>query len=1543
MEYSWRLLTLIGFFILNQTNINAQCEVQGGQLTGGPFEFCVDGQADLVSGVDIQGQVGTNSAWVITDAEGQILGLPPMPGVVDFDAAGTGVCFIYHLSYDDVEGLEMGNTLTDLSGCYALSNSLSVVRSSSSAQCDPQNCDITAGVLTGGPFDFCVDGSSDFVSDITLEGSSGENHAYVITDGAGIILGLPPMPSVVDFDGAGVGTCLIWNISYNGSIDALNLGSNIFTDLTGCHSISNAIIVNRNEQPEGGTLEGGPFEFCVDGIADMVSGITLTGNSGTQNSWLITDEDGNILGLPPMPGVVDFDGAGPGVCLIWNISYNGVLEGLEMNNNVSDLMGCYGLSNAVTVVRNQPMGGILEGGPFEFCVDGIPDFVSGIELTDNTGGNNQWLITDEAGNILGLPPMPGVVDFDAAGGGICLIWNISYDGDLVGLEVNNNVADLEGCYGISNSITVTRNAEIGGVLAGGPFEFCVDGTPDMVSNINLSGQSGQNMAWIITDAAGKILGLPPMPEVVDFDGTGAGICQIWHISYSDGLEGLVMDNYLTDLTGCYDLSNEISVIRTDGGAACDASCDNVGGILTGGPFEFCVDGVADMVSGIDLEGNSGTNNQWVITDEAGNILGLPPMPGVVDFDEAGAGICLIWNVSYEDGLLGLAGDSNLFTDLEGCYSISNPVTVIRQTADGGMVSLADGSTEYSNCAGDIIFDVMHETSATSLSYWYIITDADDNILDWHNSANGSTLNLSGAPAGECHVWGWSYQGLGDPVVGEHISTLADDACEAISDNWITIYRETPDGGMVSLADGTTSYSNCAGDIVFDMMHETMAPNLSYWYIITDADDTILAWHNSVDGPTIDISGAPAGECHIWGWNYKGLDDPIVGEHISSLNDDFCESISDNWVTIFRETPDGGMVSLADGTTSYSNCAGDIIFDMMHETMAPNLSYWYIITDADDTILAWHNAADGPTIDISGAPAGECHIWGWNYKGLDDPIMGEHISTLADDFCEDISDNWVSIFREEPDGGSISLADGSMSYSNCAGDIVFDVMHETMAPNLSYWYIITDADDNILAWHNSADGPTIDISAAPAGECHIWGWNYKGLDDPIIGEHISTLDDDFCESISEAWITIFREEPDGGMIQLVGGATTYEGIAGDIVIDVEHETTAPNLSYWYIITDDNDNIITWQNSTNGGTLDLSGAPVGVCHIWGWNYKGLDDPIVGDNIATLADDFCEDISDNWITVTRSACEAQGGTLEGGPFVFCVDEEADFVSGISLTENEGSNNQWVITDESGIILGLPPMPGVVDFNEAGPGVCLIWNVAYEDGIEGLEMGLAIDSLFGCYAVSNAIVVTRNQVDGGQLVGGPYEFCVDNEADFVTDLALNDAIGANTQWVVTDEDGMILGLPANIEDVDFNEAGAGVCLIWNVSFADGLEGAEVGMNANDLVGCFSLSNPITVNRVTEGSVCTTATEEEAFFSFVQVYPNPAIHQLQISYEMQQTLGQGQVSLINAQGQTVLSKPLNQRTDTLEINLETIASGTYFVRFTFDQESIYKRVIVLK
>ncbi len=436
-----------------------------------------------------------------------------------------------------------------------------------------------------------------------------------------------------------------------------------------------------------GTLSGGPFTFTVDGIPDMVSGISLDASelTGSIQNFVITDNDKNILGLPPTIQAVegvDFDGAGVGSCYIYHISYETGLLGLEVGGTLDDLVGDFGLSNFITVVRNGLNAGILSGGPFEFTVDGSPDMVTGITLDSAllNGDNQTYVITDDQNNILGIPPaLENVegVDFDGAGVGVCLIWHLTYADGLTGLEAGNNVSDFEGGYALSNSIMVTRNALNAGIIAGGPFEFTVDGNPDMVSGIVLdeTDLTGTNQTYVITDDQNNILGLPPAlenVEGVDFDSAGPGICLIWHLTYENGLTGLVAGNNVSDLEGFYGLSNSIQVTRK----SLDA------GTLEGGPFNFIVDGTPDMVSGITLNSAnlSGSNQTYVITDNNLNILGLPPALEnleAVDFDGAGVGVCLIWHLTYEDGITGLEMGMNA-ANLDGFFDLSNSITVTRE-------------------------------------------------------------------------------------------------------------------------------------------------------------------------------------------------------------------------------------------------------------------------------------------------------------------------------------------------------------------------------------------------------------------------------------------------------------------------------------------------------------------------------------------------------------------------------------------------------------------------------------------------------------------------------------------------------------------------------------------------------------------------------------------------------------------------------------------------------------------------------------------------
>lgn len=209
---------------------------------------------------------------------------------------------------------------------------------------------------------------------------------------------------------------------------------------------------------------------------------------------------------------------------------------------------------------------------------------------------------------------------------------------------------------------------------------------------------------------------------------------------------------------------------------------------------ICVDSNADPLDVIVASGSMGTNPGWIITDKnTGEILGLPAAPPF-NLDGAGIGSCSIYYIRYEDGLVGRVVGENI-SDLAGCFDLSEPIDVVREAADGGTISLANGITEISICAGDGTadpLDVIHDNPlAENLSYRYVITNEDSSeILGISPSA---TIDLDGAGQGICKIWGWSYRGFADngtSFIGSPLSDLQAVACSDISDNAITVNRLT---------------------------------------------------------------------------------------------------------------------------------------------------------------------------------------------------------------------------------------------------------------------------------------------------------------------------------------------------------------------------------------------------------------------------------------------------------------------------------------------------------------------------------------------------------------------------------------------------------------------------------------------------------------------------------------------------------------------------------------------------------------------------------
>ncbi len=1104
--------------------------ISGGILsTTDPTTICVsDGVADPIN-VSLLGATGDNSAWVITDQSGLILGLPAAPPF-DLEGAGPGVCLIWHVSHDATFGgaIVGNNATTDLTGCYSLSNPITVTR----------NEPLGGMITTTDPTTICAgDGVADPIN-VDLTGEVGASSAWVITDQAGVILGLPAGPPF-DLEGAGAGVCLIWHMSSYGTVNGAMLGNNATTDLVGCYSLSNPITVTRNGANGGTLATTDPTNICVgDGIADPIN-VTLTDEEGDAFQWIITDDLGNILDLPAAPPF-DLEGAGVGTCLIWNLSSYGTVTGASIGNNANtDLVGCYSLSNPITVIRSEATGGnITTTDPTTICAgDGIADPIM-VTLTGEVGDSSAWVITDQTGMILGLPAAPPF-DLEGAGGGTCLIWHISYSAGVTGIAVGNNAnTDITGCYSLSNAITVIRDGVNGGNLTTtDPTNICVgDGVADPI-NVTLTDVEGDATAWVITDPAGTILDLPAGPPF-DLEGAGLGTCLIWNVSYNGTLMGAsVGNNANTDLAGCYSLSNPITVVRSEA---------NGGTIDTSDPTTICAgDGVADPINVVVL-GSVGDSTAWVITDPAGTILDLPASPPF-DLEGAGGGTCLIWHMSYNAGLTGVAIGNNATTDIVGCYSLSNPITVVRNGVNGGNLTTTDPTNI---CVGDGIGDPINVTltDVEGDSTAWVITDQAGMIL---GLPAGPPFDLEGAGLGTCLIWNVSYNGtLTGAAVGNNATTdLA--GCYSLS-NAITVVRTEADGGTIDTTDPTTI---CAGDGIADPIMVTLTGEVgdSSAWVITDEAGTILGLPTA---PPFDLEGAGSGTCLIWHMSYNaGLTGVAIGNN-ATTDIMGCYSLS-NPITVTRNTADGGTISTNDPTTI---CAGNGIpdpIDVMLMGAEGDSSAW-VITDAVGNILA---LPAGPPFDLDGAGAGTCLIWHVSYNADFAGAMVGNNATTDLSGCYSLS-NPITVTRDEAVGGTITTNDPT---NICVGDGIGDPIMTSLTGNIgdnSQW-VITDALGNIL---DLPAAPPFDLEGAGVGVCLIWHLSYNnGLTGAVVGNNANT-DLNGCYGLSNP-ITVTRNDLEGTG---VASNTTCAG-SNDGSIDIT-VTGGSNVSY------------TWNNGEM--TEDLS---------------------------------------------------------------------------------------------------------------------------------------------------------------------------------------------------------------------------------------------------------------------------------------------------------------------------------------------------------------------
>ncbi len=1257
------------------------------------YSFCLgDGGANQIT----VSSAASNVTYLITTPNGSLLGINDN-GIIDFDEAGVGTCYVYAFANPGELPISTGDNISELAvftGCgTGLSeNFIAVVRE-----------EVDGGTISTTDNETSVSVcSGDEVADEVIFANSSTSMGtlrLIITDEEGEIIGLPN-GFTVDFNDAPPGICRAYNVTFTGSFTA-QLGDQLATAQLsdGCFDVSDSFVTVTRENVDGGTIStddgATTVQFCAgDGNPDE---ITFTGTSPVNggNRLVITDDMGEIIGLPS-GFTVDFDVAGPGTCRAYNVAFTGnftAATGIQISDaQLSD--GCFDISdNFVTVIRDNVDGGTIVTVDNETSIsicpgDGNADEISFANSTTSEGFL-RLVITDDNGKIIALPN-GFTVDFDTAEPGICRAYNVTFTGVFTA-QLGDQIEDAQfsdGCFDVSDSfVEVIREVPTGGTIlttdGESQVETCPgDGNADIIAVVN-TGATGGDLVYVITNDVNEILDFSLTPSF-DVEGAGTGTCRIWSLTYQGELT-LVPGSDITAAQlaeGCFELSADfVTVIRStpNGGTVATSEGETEVNVCPG-------DGLPDIFTFVSMDAD-GANFTFIVTDEENNVLDVPE-GDIVDFDGAGNGICRLWGLSYAGELTVTTGD-NLSSPLASeCFSLSdNFVTVVRSSPIAGTVSLAGGATSATVCPGDGISDILFFTveGAAGENGGWLITDGEGNIIGIPAS---SSLDFDAVPPGICQLYSIIYSGeltamMGDNIDGTSLAT----GCFAVSDNFITIDRLDASTGTISTEDGETEILACPGDAIPDPFRfDSTGTSLdNFNYVVTDTNNVVffVAFTDRID-----FEQLPEGVCRVHGLGYNGI---IIAEPGDVAGVDQlasqCNALSPNFVTVTKQLPEGGSVSTVDGDNQVSVCSQDGNPDIVEVESfdAEGDNFVFLITDENNIIL---EILEGNSFDFDAAPFGVCRIWGLSYQGeLLAEVGADAGAGGLSSACSALSDDFVTVTREDVVGGTISLNGGLDAITTCPNDGNADIIsfNSIGATGAGFQYVVTDTNDVVLAL---VEGNSFDFEPAGLGTCRVWGFTFAGEATVIVGDTITNASlATGCSDLADNFITVNRVVPVSGAVTLADGSTSADVCSGVPSEPALEFVSGPSEGdYIYIIVQADSFALLGIMDT----FNFNMAQEGSYAVYGLAYSGILTLIPGQNIFTtdLATS-CFDLSDNFVTVNVERVD--GGDILGNgveEVYFCPDNLDDGL--VRFTTNSGEADtlyRYLITTITNVIISVVP----------------------------------------------------------------------------------------------------------------------------------------------------------------------------------------------------------------------------------------------------------------
>jgi len=1121
-----------------------------------------------------------------------------------------------------------------------------------------------------------------------------------------------------------------------------------------------------------------------------------------------------------------------------------------------------------------------------------------IDVQGGTGDNSMVVIVDEFSNIMAFQEDlildPQMIDSDAI-----IVQHISYTGELQGLEIGANLSDLVGCYALSNALVFIKLIPEGGDLSSTEeTNICSgDGFTDVI-NFQVSGEMGDNSFFLITNELGFVTDIS-LDSQYDFEGTEAGVCYVYHVSAFGDLAGLGIGVSIDELVGCFELSNALQINKEYVQGGTISTTDNTD-ICSG-------DGELDIVS-FELTGAVGNYGLWIITDPSGGIVRSSTQADI-NFEGVPTGNCMTRYVSFiEEPEIPNFGD-DIFS-LEGCYALSNPIEVVKTEVNGGVLLTDDDLYQCTNPIDGLSFTVSL-SNVFGLDSMFILTDTLGEIVDIFDSSIKDFLLIQ---EGVFNLWHIGTDGNVSVEIGDNINDLK--GCFDLSESlFIENYHVA--GGSISTDDSTIICDSPGAINEFNFELHGNIGNFSQWLVTTVTGEIL----SISDTSAIEIINSDLDVCIVVHLSAYEEDLSLaIGMNINNIIS--CHDIS-NPIIISKNQVVPAIISTQDSTT-YCLAEGEII-EFQVDIMAFDLgSGLLLVTDTSGMIL---DTFESNTVLIEEG-FDQCQIW---HLTFDDLIIGAepgfNLNQIAG--CFGLSN---SIIITKDTGGAASISTSNIT-TICAGDgiiepIVIDVQN---ASGPSEIFFVTDTDQNVLYTQESN---TFDFESAEAGSCLIWHFSYdSGVDIDLI-TNLNSLNE--CSALSNA-VEIIKESSIAGAISVIGSKTVCLTDDNSNIVQFDLVGGQSENELW-ILTDTSGLILDLASSA---MFDFSNRSRGQYLVWHIGFfSGVSGAVVGSNINDLAG--CFDLSNS---VNIEVVDPVGGfAFPTSPTEYCVIDSIPDTLTLSVIDIVANSSLWILTDTTGIVIDVSEQSEfVLDMNS--PQSCLAWHVASSDPSISIDIGTSIEDLVFCFDLSNSVSLTKYINDGGQLttINGSetIDICVsDSEADTIF-LLVNNDMGNNYSYIITDENNDIMFTSEEPEIIIPADEEMGVFKVWGLSY-EGIDTPFPGANLFDInlaTLCFDISdNAVIINKLIEGPECSSPEPSNLLY---EIMPNPAVNYINLRIDKSPD-AEVRAEIIDAFGKTI-SKASNESNALIEFDLKDFTDGLYFVKITSGPYKSIEKVIISK